>query len=42
MQGLFNATGYATDKKFELYVKQLMYHLGQAALEQFDVLDFQQ
>lgn len=42
MQALFNATGYASDKKFELFQKQVRYFLGEEALRRFDVLEFQQ
>jgi hypothetical protein len=42
MQALFNASGYALDKKFELFSKQVRYFLGDEKLKQFDILDFQQ
>jgi hypothetical protein len=42
MQALFNATGYASDKKFELLSKQVRYFLGEDTLKHFDTLDFQQ
>lgn len=41
-QILANATGYATEKKYELWEKQMRYGLKQyGVLDQFDVLDFQ-
>lgn len=42
MQALFNATGYASDKKFELFKKQIQHLLGEEVLKRFDVLEFQQ
>ena len=42
MQALFNATGYASDKKFELFKKQIQHLLGEVVLKRFDVLEFQQ
>jgi hypothetical protein len=41
MQALFNATGYAYDKKFELFAKQVRCLLGEEALKKLDVLEFQ-
>ncbi|KAI8713876.1 hypothetical protein NCS52_01233500 [Fusarium sp. LHS14.1] len=42
MQALFNASGYGTAKKFELFQKQVRFFLGEEALQRFDVLEFQQ
>lgn len=41
-QILLNATGYGTDKKWELYERQIKFGLKQAGyLDKFDVLEFQ-
>lgn len=42
MQALFNATGYGVAKKLELFQKQVQFFIGEEALQQFDVLEFQQ
>jgi len=42
MQALFNATGYACDKKFALFEKQLRFFLGEETLEDFDIFELQQ
>ncbi|KAI8656360.1 hypothetical protein LRP88_11671 [Fusarium phalaenopsidis] len=42
MQALFNASGYGTAKKLELFQKQVRFFLGEEALQRFHVLEFQQ
>ncbi|KAJ9144578.1 hypothetical protein NKR23_g5828 [Pleurostoma richardsiae] len=42
MQALFNATGYACDKKFALFEKQLRFFLGEETLEDLDTFELQQ
>ncbi|KAF9870900.1 hypothetical protein CkaCkLH20_11572 [Colletotrichum karsti] len=42
LQATFNATGYAYDKKFALFEKQIRFLLGEEKLKSFDILEFQQ
>lgn len=42
MQALFNASGYGTAQKLELFQKQVRYFLGEETLRRFDILEFQQ
>ncbi|KAH8660444.1 hypothetical protein BX600DRAFT_523398 [Xylariales sp. PMI_506] len=41
VQALFNATGYAYDKKFELFDKQLRFSMGEETISRFDILEVQ-
>ncbi|CAG9947883.1 unnamed protein product [Clonostachys rosea f. rosea IK726] len=42
VQLLVNATGYATDKKFELFSKQVQHFMGEEAMKELDIFEFQQ
>lgn len=41
VQLLFNATGYSSDKKFELFEKQVRHRMSEENMKKLDIFEFQ-